>query len=267
LILASFGLSGAGFRLWRNSALAILTGGDKNSAPIIKAILFPALLCLGATAVLRADIIFLTPSAAIGGTPTFLNSDYKGEFNFGGDYVAGNLFNQQTGDVNVTTQEGNVWFGTDLAGAGPLNRWVTIDLGAAYSLSHIEVFNSNQTDRGTGEISLYGANAIEVDADPFNGYTLTSPTLLINNASLTYAAGVNPIAGNIHTVGNQSAFRYLQIWTLSYANTPLSPTGTGLSELRVFEAQPVPEPGTWAAAGLLAGGAAFMRWRRSFGRR
>jgi hypothetical protein len=25
---------------------------------------------------------------------------------------------------------------------------------------------------------------------------------------------------------------------------------------------PVPEPGTWAAAALLAGGAAFMRWRK-----
>lgn len=231
----------------------------------MKATLFPLLVCLTAACAARADLIFLTPSAAIGGTPTFLNSDYKGDGNIGGDYVAGNLFNQQTGAVNVTTQQGNVWFGTDLAGAGPLNRWVTIDLGAAYSLSHIEVFNSNQSDRGTGEISLYGANAIEVDTDPFNGYTLTSPTLLINNASLTYAAGVNPIAGNVHTVGNQSAFRYLQIWTLSYANTPLSPTGTGLAELRVFEfaPAPVPEPGTWVAAGLLAASAALVRWRRA----
>jgi hypothetical protein len=25
---------------------------------------------------------------------------------------------------------------------------------------------------------------------------------------------------------------------------------------------PIPEPGTWAAAALLVGGAAFMRWRR-----
>ncbi|MGA1540725.1 MAG: PEP-CTERM sorting domain-containing protein, partial [Chthoniobacterales bacterium] len=25
---------------------------------------------------------------------------------------------------------------------------------------------------------------------------------------------------------------------------------------------PVPEPGTWAAAALLAAGAAFMRWRQ-----
>jgi MYXO-CTERM domain-containing protein len=35
----------------------------------------------------------------------------------------------------------------------------------------------------------------------------------------------------------------------------------------IFEAQnvgpePIPEPGTWAAAALLVGGAAFMRWRR-----
>ena len=173
----------------------------------MKATLLPLLVCLAAACAARADLIFLTPLAAIGGTPTFLDSDYKGELNISGGYAAGNLFKQQTGAVNVTTQQGNVWFGTDLAGAGPLNRWVTIDLGAAYALSHIEVFNSNQSDRGTGEISLYGANAVEVDADPFNGYTLTSPTLLINNASLTYAAGVNPIAGNIHTVGNQRAFR------------------------------------------------------------
>ncbi|MGA1124293.1 MAG: PEP-CTERM sorting domain-containing protein, partial [Chthoniobacterales bacterium] len=26
--------------------------------------------------------------------------------------------------------------------------------------------------------------------------------------------------------------------------------------------QAVPEPGTWAAAALLVGGAAFMRWRK-----
>lgn len=234
----------------------------------MRALFLPLALLLAVATAVRADIILLTPSAAIGGTPTFLNSDYKGDFNISANYVAGNLFNQQTGAVNVTTQQGNVWFGTDLAGAGPLNRWVTIDLGASYSLSHIEVFNSNQSDRGTGEISLYGANAVEMDADPFNGYTLTSPTLLINNASLTYAAGVNPITGNIHTVGNQSAFRYLQIWTLSYANTALSPTGTGLAELRVFEfaPAPVPEPGTWAAAGLLAAGAALVRWRRARGR-
>jgi hypothetical protein len=208
----------------------------------------------------RADLIFLTPSAAVGGTPTFPGLAYNSNV---GDYVAGNLFNQQTGDVNVTTQQGNVWFPTELSSAGMLNAWVTIDLGAAYSLSYVEFFNSNQADRGTGAVNLYGANAIEVDADPFNGYTLTSPTLLLNNVSLTYASGVNPIAGNIWTIGDATPYRYLQIWTLSYANTALSPTGTGLAEFRVYEAEPVPEPGTWAAAALLACGGAFVRWRRN----
>jgi hypothetical protein len=74
---------------------------------------------------------------------------------------------------------------------------------------------------------------------------------------------VSPIATNTISISDATAYRYLQIWTLSYANTPLSPTGTGLSELRVFEAQPVPEPGTWAAAVLLAGGADLGRWRRA----
>jgi len=222
-------------------------------------------LALLSASIARADLIFLTPSAAIGGTPTFLDADYKGDFNTGAGYAAGNLFNQQTGDVNVTTQQGNVWFGTDLSGAGPVNRWVTIDLGAAYSLSYVEIFNSNQADRGTGAVSLYGANAIEIDADPFNGYTLTSSTQLLNNASLTYASGVNPIAGNIWTIGDATPYRYLQIVALSYANTPLEPTGTGLAEFRVYEAAPVPEPGTWAAAALLAGGAALVRWRQRKG--
>jgi hypothetical protein len=39
----------------------------------------------------------------------------------------------------------------------------------------------------------------------------------------------------------------------------------GTSDPVVFSAQsaaPIPEPGTWAAAALLAGGAAFARWRK-----
>ena len=35
-----------------------------------------------------------------------------------------------------------------------------------------------------------------------------------------------------------------------------------LFELYGSGGEPIPEPGTWAAAALLAGGAAFMRWRK-----
>jgi hypothetical protein len=38
--------------------------------------------------------------------------------------------------------------------------------------------------------------------------------------------------------------------------------GRAQSTISSFEVAAVPEPGTWAAAALLAGGAAFMRWRK-----
>ena len=52
-----------------------------------------------------------------------------------------------------------------------------------------------------------------------------------------------------------------------FAN-PLAPGGffgleqVGNSINTINTITPIPEPGTWAAAALLAGGAAFMRWRK-----
>ena len=49
-----------------------------------------------------------------------------------------------------------------------------------------------------------------------------------------------------------------------FAN-PLAPGGFfGLEQVgnSINTITPIPEPGTWAAAALLAGGAAFMRWRK-----
>lgn len=49
-----------------------------------------------------------------------------------------------------------------------------------------------------------------------------------------------------------------------FAN-PLAPGGLfGLEQVgnSINTITPIPEPGTWAAAALLAGGAAFMRWRK-----
>jgi hypothetical protein len=47
-----------------------------------------------------------------------------------------------------------------------------------------------------------------------------------------------------------------QILSGAYGNTP------GVAILAGGASAPIPEPGTWAAAALLAGGAAFMRWRK-----
>jgi MYXO-CTERM domain-containing protein len=53
---------------------------------------------------------------------------------------------------------------------------------------------------------------------------------------------------------------------IRYADSTDDQRGTSTTG-PIFEAQnigpePIPEPGTWAAAALLVGGAAFMRWRR-----
>jgi len=50
---------------------------------------------------------------------------------------------------------------------------------------------------------------------------------------------------------------HFQIFSGAYESTPNVAILAGASP-----SAPVPEPGTWAAAALLAGGAAFMRWRK-----
>jgi len=49
---------------------------------------------------------------------------------------------------------------------------------------------------------------------------------------------------------------------VTYANQPEFQQATSTAGSPMFVAQAIPEPGTWAAAALLVGGAAFMRWRR-----
>jgi len=99
-----------------------------------------------------------------------------------------------------------------------------------------------------------------------NGTTATSYQLL--NTTLANVSLVNSLVsftlpgGNVINDGAilSIAVRY-QSGPPDFNNQVTSSSGP------VFEAQnvgpePIPEPGTWAAAALLVGGAAFMRWRR-----
>ncbi len=72
------------------------------------------------------------------------------------------------------------------------------------------------------------------------GYTGTSQ-FTINTVSANGTAGFSNLL-------NDGTFSVLQ-------------SGNDLN-LVFTPAAPIPEPGTWAAAALLAGGAAFMRWRK-----
>lgn len=214
------------------------------------------LAALAPVAVRAQSFINLSPANVIGGSPVFFNSDYNT-----GAYQAGNIFNQQAGVVDMSSQPGNAWFPYEFAGSGLVNRFVTIDLGAPTVLSSIEVFNSNQTDRGTLNFSLSGGNSIEPGAAD-NGHdvgsVLSSPVSLLGSTSLTYST-VNPVTGQSFAISDLTAYRYLQLLLIDgQAQDPVN--GLGLAEVRL-SGTAVPEPEEYAAitgAALLG----FMVWRR-----
>ena len=169
-----------------------------------------ALLAALAPVATRAQVfINLSPSNVIGGSPVFHDSDYN---SVGSVYQAGNIFNQQTGAVDMSSQPGNAWFPYEFSGSGLLNRFVTIDLGEPTVISSIEIFNSNQADRGTLNFSLSGGNSIQPGAAD-NGHdvgsVVSSPVSLLGSTSLTYSTA-NPVIGQSFAISDPTAYRYLQ---------------------------------------------------------
>lgn len=225
-------------------------------------LLCPVILMLAAVASLRAQTqITLTPTSVIGGSPVFSANRYN---DAASAYQAGNIFNQQSGTVDMTSQQNNAWFPSE--DFGTTNRYVTIDLGASYVLSSIQIFNSNQADRGTGHFSLSGGNAIVTGpADGFltTGSAVSSPVTILGSTALTYST-VNPVTGQSFAISDTTAYRYL---TLTAIDVPSGGgfSNVGLAEVRIFGSA-IPEPSTYAAIfGAVALGCAYWRRRRTAG--
>ena len=70
--------------------------------------------------------------------------------------------------------------------------------------------------------------------------------------------GFQPVDGNFGWLGVtwNRATDVIQILSGAYEDVE------GVTIAAGAEVSPIPEPGTWAAAALLAGGAAFLRWRK-----
>lgn len=204
-------------------------------------------------------LISLAPANVIGGSPVFLTSVYNV-----GAYAAGNIFNQQSGAVDMSVQAGNAWFPSE--SVGTTNRFVTIDLGASYVLSSIQIFNSNQVDRGTGSFSLSAGNAITAGANDggiSTGQVVSSATSLLGATALTYST-FNPVSGQTFALNDGNAYRYLTLVLIGVPSTGGPFANVGLAEVRLFGSA-IPEPSTYAALfGASALGFAF--WRRRRGR-
>jgi hypothetical protein len=205
-------------------------------------------------------LITLTPASVIGGSPIFFQSVYNSGSSV---YQAGNIFNQQSGAVNMSSQAGNAWFPDDTYGLG--NRFVTIDLGASYVLSSIQIFNSNQADRATGSFSLSAGNSITV-APTTSGFSqgqmVGSPTTLLAATALTNSTST-PVTGQTFPITDPTAYRYLTLRAIDFPSSG-GFVNAGLAEVRFYSA--IPEPSTYAAIfGAAALGFAVWRRRRAAG--
>lgn len=190
--------------------------------------------------------VILSPGSVIGNTGSYGNLQ-----------TAANIFDQQTEPVYDTTPGVyHYWINTE---NGPQNAYITVDLGANYSIASFDLFNTHNAfygDRGTGNFSIIAGNSVALDGS--NGFTLTGPTTTIAVGTLAAAPINDPIAAQSFTSLSSSTFRYLQFLPTSVAsvNTPCcSANEYGLAELRVFAGAPtvggVPEPASWAM--MLAG--------------
>ncbi len=216
--------------------------------------------CLFANLVsLRAQtLISLSPASVIGGSPVF----YQSAYNSGSSvYSAGNIFNQQSGAVNMSSQSGNAWFPDDTYGVS--NRFITIDLGASYVLSSIQIFNSNQADRATGSFSLSAGNSITAAPNTFifsQGQMVSSPVTLLGATALTNSTST-PVTGQTFSITDTTAYRYLTLTAIDFPSSG-GFVNAGLAEVRIYSA--IPEPSTYAAIfGAAALGAAMWRRRRT----
>lgn len=182
---------------------------------------------------------------------------------FGANFLANNILDEQAG--TATDVSTNYWLNPDNTGSAPV--YITVDLGAAYTLDFLQLFNTHNgpwLDRGTGNFTIVGANAV-TDLGGGNLRVSGATTTLVAGTLLGLSGG-NPPAVTFD-VTDPGAYRYLSFQPTSVASSIVPPSATayGLNEMRVFITA-VPEPATWMTwlTGLaMVGGWAARKSRRA----
>jgi hypothetical protein len=200
--------------------------------------------------------ITLTTANVVGGSGSYGGTWDAGTFN------AKEILDQQTGPISEPAQQ-NYWLNPD---NGPVNPYIVVDLGAAYRIGSLELFNTHNAqhnDRGTGNFQIRAGNAVTSTVS--NGLQVTGPTVVLVSGTLLGITQANdPIDSQTFGVSNNNQFRYLVFEPLSVAVGGAPCCGSnvyGLDELRVFDAplsSSVPEPGTFS---LMSAAGAALLWR------
>jgi hypothetical protein len=203
-----------------------------------------AALCLSLASLgASAQQLILSPSNVIG------SSGFAGV-----TYEPGNLLDQQTG--TVTDNFGDYWLSPTNADAS--NTFITIDLGAAYPVDLLVLFNTHHSfnyNRGTGNFRVVASNSV-VDLGGSN-FALSGTTSVLVQGTLGAVWGDNPPAVTFD-VTDPTPYRFLSFQPLTVASAiaPPTPTSFGMNEMRVVVSA-VPEASTSA---MMLAGVAVVGW-------
>jgi hypothetical protein len=213
-------------------------------------------LLLSVSAVANAGLITLDTSNVIGSTTSY-DSRFLAEY----------ILDNQSGVITETNQQANdadggYWLNPD---DGMVNAWITIDLGSAYIIDFLELFNTHNAqyfDRGTGDFRILASNSV-TQVGNLNGNisTLIDSTLLAE-PGIRNGYHDDPLDAQSFFVTNTSAFRYLQFRADSVAVGGVPCCGSnvyGLNEIRVSA---VPEPTSIAIFALGVIGLASRRFKK-----
>jgi hypothetical protein len=207
-------------------------------------------IVLSLSCLTNAGIITLDTSNVIGSTAAY-------SANFSADYILDN----QSGVITERNQspndaDGGYWLNPN---NGTPDAWITIDLGSAYVIDFLELFNTHNAqyfDRGTGDFRILASNSV-VDLGSM-GFDLAGSVSTLIDSTLLAESGTQagPLTAQSFSVGNTDSFRYLQFNADSVAvgGNPCCGTNVyGLNEIRVTAVNEVPVPSTLAifALGLM----------------
>ena len=155
--------------------------------------------------------------------------------------INGNGFNATAG-THTSAWDPNNW----QTGSGEADEWITFDLGAAYDLESVSIWNFNR-----GGYTNLGIAQMDVLVSSDN----TNWTTVLTDQTLTQASGLNTYAGEVVTL-SATGVRYVKFDVDTIFNSSPGGPQVGLSEVRF-----VPEPATMSLLGI-GGLLALVRRRR-----
>ncbi|MFZ9932793.1 MAG: PEP-CTERM sorting domain-containing protein [Chthoniobacterales bacterium] len=179
--------------------------------------------------------------------------------NTGGTISPGNSPGTQTVDGDVVFSPGGNynWEIYNAAGTkGSTNGWDWLNVSGSLDLTALSA--ANKFNLNLWSLSAVGPDVSgnAINFDPFQNYTWTI---------LTASGGISGFTGDELFAIHLTAYN----GTAGFANSLSNNNGPGSftlavvgNDLNLIFTAAVPEPGTWAASILLAGGAVFARWRK-----